>query len=114
MKYRSGERAGMQKIKNFRSADCVVGGFRYGTGSKVVGSLLLGLYDERGVLHHVGFTSGISAADRPELTEKLERLIEPPGFTGNAPAARAVGIAEKRMPGDRSSPTWWWKCTSTT
>ena len=57
MKYRSGERAGMQKIKNFRSADCVLGGFRYGTGSKVVGSLLLGLYDERGLLHHVGFTS---------------------------------------------------------
>ncbi len=85
MNYRSGERAGMQKIKNFRSADCVAGGFRYGTGSKVVGSLLLGLYDERELLHHVGFTSGISAADRPELTEKLERLIEPPGFTGNAP-----------------------------
>ena len=84
MDYRSGERGGMQKIKNFRSADCVVGGFRYATGSKVVGSLLLGLYAE-GLLHHVGFTSSIAAADRPELTKKLERLIEPPGFTGNAP-----------------------------
>src|SRR6201999_1593195 len=69
--YRSGERDGMQKIKNFRSADCVVGGFRYGSKTKVVGSLLLGLYDAEGLLHHVGFTSGIAAADRPELTEKL-------------------------------------------
>ena len=84
MDYRSGERDGMQKIKNFRSADCVVGGFRYGTGSKMVGSLLLGLYAD-GLLHHVGFTSSIAAADRPELTRKLERLIEPPGFTGNMP-----------------------------
>jgi ATP-dependent DNA ligase len=85
MGYRSGERDGMQKIKNFRSADCVVGGFRYATGSKVVGSLLLGLYNAKGLLDHVGFTSSIAAADRPELTKKLERLIEPPGFTGNAP-----------------------------
>ena len=84
MDYRSGERDGMQKIKNFRSADCVVGGFRYAMASKVVGSLLLGLYAD-GLLHHVGFTSGIAAVDRPELTRKLERLIEPPGFTGNAP-----------------------------
>jgi ATP-dependent DNA ligase len=83
--YRSGERDGMQKIKNFRTADCVIGGFRYGAKSKVVGSLLLGLYDVKGILHHVGFTSGIAAADRPELTKKLESLIKPPGFTGNAP-----------------------------
>jgi ATP-dependent DNA ligase len=83
--YRSGERDGMQKIKNFRSADCVAGGFRYATGSKIVGSLLLGLYDADGLLHHVGFSSGIAASERPGLTKKLERLIEPPGFTGNAP-----------------------------
>jgi ATP-dependent DNA ligase len=43
MSYRSGERDGMQKIKSFRSVDCVEGGFRYAAGSKVVGSLLLGL-----------------------------------------------------------------------
>lgn len=85
MSYRSGERDGMQKIKNFRSADCVLGGFRYAAGTKVVGSLLLGLYNVKGLLDHVGFTSSIAAADRPELTKKLERLIEPPGFTGNAP-----------------------------
>jgi ATP-dependent DNA ligase len=85
MDYRLGERDGMQKIKNFRSADCVVGGFRYATGAKVVGSLLLGLFDREGLLHHVGFTSGIAAADRPGLTQKLEPLIEEPGFSGNAP-----------------------------
>ena len=83
--YRSGERDGMQKIKNFRSADCVVGGFRYGTKSRWVGSLLLGLYDSDGLLHHVGFTSGIAAADRPALTRKLKKLIGPPGFSGKAP-----------------------------
>src|SRR5436190_4381714 len=83
--YRSGERDGMQKIKNFRSADCVVGGFRYGTTSRLVGSLLLGLYDSDGLLHHVGFTSGIAAADRPALTRKLKKLIGPPGFSGKAP-----------------------------
>jgi ATP-dependent DNA ligase len=83
--YRSGERDGMQKIKNFRSADCVIGGFRYGKGTKLVGSLLLGLYDADGRLHHVGFTSSIAAVDRPALTKKLQKLIAPPGFTGAAP-----------------------------
>jgi ATP-dependent DNA ligase len=83
--YRSGDRSGMQKIKNFRSADCVVGGFRYNEGKPVVGSLLLGLYDDKGLLHHVGFTSSISKDQKPALTKKLEKLIAPPGFTGNAP-----------------------------
>jgi ATP-dependent DNA ligase len=83
--YRAGDRTGMQKIKNYRSADCVVGGFRYNEGKPVVGSLLLGLYDRDGKLNHVGFTSSIPAGDKPALTEKLERLIAPPGFTGNAP-----------------------------
>src|SRR4030095_6237908 len=77
--YTSGDRSGMQKIKNFRTADCVVGGFRYGTGKKVVGSLLLGLYDQEGLLNHVGFTSSIAIKDRAALTKKLEALIEPPG-----------------------------------
>ncbi len=83
--YRSGKRDGMQKVKNFRSAECVVGGFRYRKGTKMVGSLLLGLYEGDGLLHHVGFTSSIAAADRPSLTKKLEKLIAPPGFTGTAP-----------------------------
>jgi ATP-dependent DNA ligase len=83
--YQSGERTGMQKIKNYRSADCVVGGFRYNEGKPVVGSLLLGLYDGKGLLHHVGFTSTIRREDKPALTRKLEKLIAHPGFTGNAP-----------------------------
>ncbi|HET7885381.1 MAG TPA: ATP-dependent DNA ligase, partial [Bradyrhizobium sp.] len=87
--YQSGNREGMQKIKNFRSADCVVGGFRYASkplkGRKTVGSLLLGLYDDNGLLHHVGFSSAIKREDKPTLTAKLEALIAKPGFTGNAP-----------------------------
>ncbi|MEO7240200.1 MAG: ATP-dependent DNA ligase, partial [Sphingomicrobium sp.] len=82
--YRAGERA-MVKVKQQRSADCVVGGFRYAEKNKEVGSLLLGLYDEAGLLHHVGFTSALKAEDRSALTAKLERLIEAPGFTGDAP-----------------------------
>lgn len=57
--YASGERNSMVKIKNLRTADCVVGGFRYGSKEKQVGSLLLGLYDEAGLLNHVGFCSGL-------------------------------------------------------
>ena len=83
--YASGTRDAMQKIKNLRSADCVVGGFRYNEGRKVVGSLLLGLYDDAGLLHHVGFTSGLKASEKPELTKTLEKLIAPPGFTGDKP-----------------------------
>ena len=75
----------MQKIKNYRSADCVVGGFRYNEGSPLVGSLLLGLYDDAGLLHHVGFTSTIKRQDKPALTKRLEALVAPPGFTGTAP-----------------------------
>jgi ATP-dependent DNA ligase len=82
--YQPGERA-MLKIKRLRTADCVVGGFRYAAGKPLVGSLLLGLYDEAGRLNHVGFTSTIANAERPELTRKLEGLAEPPGFTGRAP-----------------------------
>jgi ATP-dependent DNA ligase len=87
--YQAGNRDGLQKIKKFRSADCVVGGFRYATnklnGKKVVGSLLLGLYDDDGRLHHVGFSSAIKQNEKPALTAKLEPLIAKPGFTGNAP-----------------------------
>jgi ATP-dependent DNA ligase len=84
LEYRSGERA-MIKVKQQRTADCVVGGFRYAEKKKEVGSLLLGLYDDSGKLNHVGFTSALKAEDRPELTKRLEKLIEQPGFTGSAP-----------------------------
>ena len=82
--YRPGERA-MLKVKQMRTADCVVGGFRYAAAGGVVGSLLLGLYDEEGRLNHVGFTSAIPEADKAKLTRRLEALIAPPGFTGDAP-----------------------------
>ena len=85
LEYRSGDRTGMQKVKRLRTVDCVVGGFRYASKSRVVGSLLLGLYDAKGLLHHVGFTSGFSAAERKSMLRKLEPLIKPPGFTGRAP-----------------------------
>jgi ATP-dependent DNA ligase len=84
--YRPGERA-MLKVKRMRTADCVVGGFRYERDSKLVGSLLLGLYNEAGKLDHIGFTSAIADRDKPALTKKLEKLIGPPGFDGNAPGA---------------------------
>jgi ATP-dependent DNA ligase len=92
--YLSGERA-MQKIKRLETADCVVGGFRYGSGSKEVASLLLGLYDDDGLLHHVGFTSAIPAADRHLLTRRLEKLVAPPGFTGNAPGGPSRWSTER-------------------
>lgn len=93
--YCSGARTGMQKIKNYRSADCVVGGFRYNQGKGVVGSLLLGLYDEAGLLHHVGFTSTIKAAEKPALTRKLEKLIAPPGFDGQLPGGPSRWASER-------------------
>lgn len=92
--YVPGERV-MQKYKPMRTADCVVGGFRYGKDSNEVGSLLLGLYDDAGRLNHVGFTSGIAKADKPSLTKKLENLIQGPGFTGNAPGAPSRWSTER-------------------
>ncbi len=83
--YQSGERTGMQKIKKQRTADCVVGGFRYLEKQPLVGSLLLGLYNDEGELDHVGFTSSIQAKERAALTKRLKPLIKPPGFTGKAP-----------------------------
>jgi ATP-dependent DNA ligase len=83
--YRTGDRSGMEKVKLVRTADCVVGGFRYATSGKKVGSLLLGLYNEEGKLDHVGFCSGLTAQMRKELAGKLEKLKEAPGFTGKAP-----------------------------
>lgn len=83
--YRSGDRTGMVKVKWLRTADCVVGGFRYARRGKIVGSLLLGLYDDDGLLHNVGFTSTIAAAEQAPLTKRLESLRKPPGFTGRTP-----------------------------
>jgi hypothetical protein len=86
---------GMQKYKLLRTADCVVGGFRYASKGKLVGSLLLGLYDDDGLLNHVGFSASLRAADRAAITRDLERLIEPPGFTGNAPGGPSRWSTER-------------------
>ena len=92
--YEPGERA-MLKIKQLRTADCVVGGFRYGTNSREVGSLLLGLYNEQGKLDHVGFTSAIPAGEKAILTRRLEALVGGPGFTGAAPGGPSRWSTER-------------------
>jgi len=89
-----GERT-MVKVKQRRTADCVVGGFRYASKSKLVGSLLLGLYDEAEKLNHVGYTSSIAAKDRAAWTEELEALVGAPGFTGNAPGGPSRWATER-------------------
>lgn len=93
--YKTGERTGMQKWKRMRSADCVVGGFRYASKGELVGSLLLGLYDEAGLLHHVGYTSNIKTEEKPQLTTQLEGLVKPPGFTGNRPGGPSRWSTER-------------------
>jgi ATP-dependent DNA ligase len=92
--YQPGARA-MLKVKRLRTADCVVGGFRYLSGSRQVGSLLLGLYDWTGRLNHVGFTATISDKERPALTRRLQTMIEPPGFTGSAPGGPSRWATER-------------------
>jgi ATP-dependent DNA ligase len=72
--YEPGKRA-MLKIKHVRTADCVVAGFRWHKAvADAVGSLLLGLYDDRGTLHHVGVTSSFTVAARKALVAELEPL----------------------------------------
>ena len=98
--YRSGERDGMVKIKRLRTAECVVGGFRYGSkDTKTLGSLLLGLYDDAGLLHHVGFCSALTAKERAELTPGIEKLKKPVekggGFTGRAPGGPSRWSTER-------------------
>jgi ATP-dependent DNA ligase len=92
--YRPGERA-MVKVKRLRTADCVVGGFRYLSDRREVGSLLLGLYNDGGKLDHVGFTSTIANDDRAALTRRLEAMREPPGFTGKAPGGPSRWSTER-------------------
>jgi ATP-dependent DNA ligase len=92
--YLSGERA-MLKVKRKQTADVVVGGFRYAQGSRDVGSLLLGLYNDEGKLDHVGFTSTIARPDRRQLTRELEALRSAPGFTGNAPGGPSRWSTER-------------------
>ena len=101
----SGERTGMKKVKLKSTADCVIGGFRYGTGSKVIGSLLLGLYDSKGLLHHVGFSSSIKAKDKAKLTRELLAMRKPPGFTGRAPGGPSRWSTERTGEWEPLAPT---------
>jgi ATP-dependent DNA ligase len=103
--YRAGTRDGMQKIKTLRTADCVVGGFRYASKGRALGSLLLGLYDDEGVLHHVGFTSSFSGDQRRELLAKVEPLRGGSGFTGNAPGGPSRWATERSAEWEPLEPT---------
>jgi len=94
--YHSGDRTAMQKIKRMRTADCVVGGFRYASGnSRLIGSLLLGLYNDAGMLDHVGFTSSFDAAERKGLKKIVEPLEGGRGFTGRAPGGPSRWSTER-------------------
>lgn len=92
--YASGSRDAMWKVKRRRTADCVVGGFRYAKNGGV-GSLLLGLYDDAGLLHHVGFCSSFTDAERGRLLDLVEPLIEEPGFTGDRPGGPSRWSTER-------------------
>jgi ATP-dependent DNA ligase len=93
--YRAGDRTAMRKVKRIRTADCVVGGFRYAQAGGEVGSLLLGLYNEAGLLDHVGFAASFTAEERARLKPIVEPLVEPPGFTGKAPGGPSRWATER-------------------
>ncbi len=82
--YAFGSRDAVVKIKRSYTADCVVGGFRVSSNGAIA-SLLLGLYDDDGKLDHVGFVGSMSAQERKRAGDLLKPIVEPPGFTGNAP-----------------------------
>jgi len=83
--YHFGDRNAVVKIKRVYTADCVIGGFRLAKDGKTIASLLLGLYDDGGLLHLVGFVGSMSAAERSRAAELLKPIVEGPGFTGAQP-----------------------------
>jgi ATP-dependent DNA ligase len=91
----------MTKIKHARTADCVVAGFRFGKDGKGLASLLLGLYDDEGTLHHVGVASGFAAKLRKEIEATLApyRMTDP---SGHPWGAWALHDQSSRMPGMQS------------
>ena len=100
--YASGERTAAVKVKQIRTADCVVGGYRYATGKRVIGSLLLGLYGDDGLLHHVGFISGFKASERRALTEKFERCENHLDSPATPPEGRVAGARSAPANGNQS------------
>ena len=103
-RYASGERSAMRKIKRIRTADCVVGGFRYASKGGEVGSLLLGLYDEDGKLNHVGFSSSFNVAERKKLKSALKPYMGGAGFTGHAPGGPSRWSTERSGEWERLDP----------
>jgi ATP-dependent DNA ligase len=101
--YEPGRRA-MIKVKHARTADCVVAGFRWHKNGRneMIGSLLLGLYDDKGRLHHVGVTSSFTLAHRRELAHELAPLRE--HALDNHPWREwaEAGVGDTRMPGGQS------------
>ncbi len=93
--YASGERTAMVKIKKIRTADCVVGGFRYASKGGAIGSLLLGVFNDQGQLDHVGFTSSFSREERAKLKEIIEPLRGGSGFSGRAPGGPSRWSTER-------------------
>jgi len=84
--YASGTRDAAVKVKRVRTADCVVGGYRFAKDStEAIGSLLLGLYDDDGLLDYIGFCSAFPAEEKRALIERLRPHLGEPGFTGGAP-----------------------------
>jgi ATP-dependent DNA ligase len=99
-RYVPGKRA-MIKVKHIRTADCVVAGFRwYKTGKDMIGSLLLGLYDDKGTLQHVGVTSSFTMATRAKLVKELEPLRK--NAMENHPWREWATADMSRMPGGQS------------
>jgi ATP-dependent DNA ligase len=93
--YHSGDREGMVKVKHLKTADCVVGGFRYGEGTRSVGSLLLGLYDDEGRLVYIGHSSSIKKSERDALTKQLEALRGENSFEVRVPGGPSRWATEK-------------------
>jgi ATP-dependent DNA ligase len=85
----------MHKVKRIRTADCVVGGFRWASKGGEVGSLLLGLYNDADLLDHVGFTSSFKKDERRKLKAILKPYMGPPGFTGRAPGGPSRWSTER-------------------
>ncbi len=93
--YHSGDREGMVKVKHLKTADCVVGGFRYGAGTGSVGSLLLGVYDEEGRLVFIGHSSSIRKTERDALTKRLQALSAENPFEVRVPGGPSRWATEK-------------------
>jgi ATP-dependent DNA ligase len=101
--YHSGDREAMIKVKHLKTADCVVGGFRY-SGPKI-GSLLLGLYDENGLLNFVGHAASFSESKRKDVAKAIEPLKGGEGFTGKAPGGPSRWSGKRSMEWEPLKPS---------